>query len=400
MVPARQRLEAGDLAGRDFDDRLEMDLDRVVGDRGAQIEFDQAADLNLGVHRLLERAPVAAPFRLGGVERHVGVGEDRFGRLAVLRRARRADAGADDDFVTVDEHRPTDFAQDLLGELAGLAGIGDRALQDGEFVAAPARDDVGVAHDPLQPAGDRRQQLVAARVAEAVVDLLEIVEIEEQDVGAFDLVAAPAQGLDELLFEATAVRQIGHGIDARHAIDRAGGVAPFGDVLDDDDRALPSPVMRWTVISIARSSRVSNGATTSTPAAARASVFHTRSISLWATILRRISLRATARRLAPDWTSSAPRRNRLRSWRLTTVTRPSPLIIIRPCDMLLSAMSRRLASSRRLRTAPRAPARKLARSRGRTSLHEDDERNEAEENAAGYQPPATIRPALTGTKRR
>ena len=53
--------------------------------------------------------------------------------------------------------------------------------------------------------------------------------------------AAPAQGLDELLFEATAVWQIGHEIDARHAIDRAGGVAPFGDVLDDDDRALALP---------------------------------------------------------------------------------------------------------------------------------------------------------------
>ncbi len=53
--------------------------------------------------------------------------------------------------------------------------------------------------------------------------------------------AAPAQGLDQLLFEATAVWQVGHGIDPRHAIDRAGGVAPFGDVLDDDDRALPLP---------------------------------------------------------------------------------------------------------------------------------------------------------------
>ena len=75
-------------------------------------------------------------------------------------------------------------------------------------------------------------------MAEAVVDLLEVVEVEEQDVGALDPVAAPAQGLDQFLFEATAVRQIGHGIDARQAIDRAGGVAPFGDVLNHDDRAL------------------------------------------------------------------------------------------------------------------------------------------------------------------
>ena len=58
---------------------------------------------------------------------------------------------------------------------------------------------------PCKPAGHCGEQLVAARVAEAVVDLLEVVEIEEQNVGAFDFVAAPAQRFDQFLFEASAI---------------------------------------------------------------------------------------------------------------------------------------------------------------------------------------------------
>ena len=52
-------------------------------------------------------------------------------------------------------------------------------LQDHELVAAEARDDVGVAHGAAQPVGDRAQQLVAAGMAERVVDLLELVEVDE-----------------------------------------------------------------------------------------------------------------------------------------------------------------------------------------------------------------------------
>ena len=225
MVPARQRLEAGDLAGLDPDDRLIVDLDPVVGDRCAQIEFDQAADLDFRVHRLLERAPIAASLALGGVERHVGVGEDRFGRRAVLRRARRADADADDHFIAVDEHRATDLAQDSLGEFGGLLGTGDAALQDREFVAAPTGDKVAWLHQRLQPMGNLDQQLVAARVAKAVVDLLEIVEIEKQHIRARGVVGMRAQRRRQLFFETAAIGQLGDGIDPRHALDRARGVA-------------------------------------------------------------------------------------------------------------------------------------------------------------------------------
>ena len=56
----------------------------------------------------------------------------------------------------------------------------DVGQQDGELVAAEARDDVlGAQHVP-QAAGDGLQQLVADAVAEGVVDDLEVVEVEEE----------------------------------------------------------------------------------------------------------------------------------------------------------------------------------------------------------------------------
>ncbi|MNP56140.1 hypothetical protein D3C76_1508430 [compost metagenome] len=52
--------------------------------------------------------------------------------------------------------------------------------QDDEFVAAQARDGVDVAQLVLEAHGNALEQQIADRVAEAVVDVLETVQIEEQ----------------------------------------------------------------------------------------------------------------------------------------------------------------------------------------------------------------------------
>ena len=62
-----------------------------------------------------------------------------------------------------------------------MHGIADVLDQDGELVAAEPRDRVRRPHGFAQPGGDLLQHLVARGVAEAVVDGLEIVEVEEDD---------------------------------------------------------------------------------------------------------------------------------------------------------------------------------------------------------------------------
>jgi hypothetical protein len=90
------------------------------------------------------------------------------------------------------------------------------------------------AHDAAQPVGDRGQQPVSDRMAERVVDLLELVEIDEQHRAAVES-ARRAQRAVELIMEERAVRQPGHGIEARHVADLGFGGLSLGDVLDDQD---------------------------------------------------------------------------------------------------------------------------------------------------------------------
>ena len=71
-------------------------------------------------------------------------------------------------------------------------------VQDDEFVAAPTRDQIARTDDGAEPGGDLRQELVARAVAEAVVDLLEVVEIEKHDGDAVGRQTVGAQRLREL----------------------------------------------------------------------------------------------------------------------------------------------------------------------------------------------------------
>jgi hypothetical protein len=55
------------------------------------------------------------------------------------------------------------------------------AEQDGELVAAEARDAVGVGHGATQPRAHLAQHVVADAVAQRVVDVLEAVQVHHED---------------------------------------------------------------------------------------------------------------------------------------------------------------------------------------------------------------------------
>lgn len=90
-------------------------------------------------------------------------------------------AGGGVEHVRADVHRRGHGGTDALHRGQDVRGpIGD-IQQDGVLVTAEAGDRVGGAHRPLDPAADLTQQDVAGRMAEAVVDQLEPVDVEEQD---------------------------------------------------------------------------------------------------------------------------------------------------------------------------------------------------------------------------
>ena len=91
-----------------------------------------------------------------------------------------ADAGRDDDRSAAELERLRERGERALGDHRcvdlGSQGLGD----NGELVTAEAPDDVATADGRAQPLGDLRQEAVASFVTDAVVDLLEGVDVEEQ----------------------------------------------------------------------------------------------------------------------------------------------------------------------------------------------------------------------------
>ena len=236
MVPAQQRLEGDYAIAGDVADGLVVRLEFVALERRPHIHFQQAPRLRARVHAGLEEAIGAAAVGLGAVQREVGVLQQLVGIAAVLRRQRDADRDADHDLMVVDLVRRGDHLDETAGERSGRSLLGAADLDHGELVAAEPRHGVVLADGGLQPAADFLQQRIANGMAERVVDVLEMIEVEAEHR---ELVVRtrPAQPLFELLVEQHAVRQIGQRVMARHVRDLRLRLQPFGDVLEGGDPA-------------------------------------------------------------------------------------------------------------------------------------------------------------------
>ena len=119
------------------------------------------------------------------------------------------------------DHRGADregVAQAVRHQI-GIVDAGIRQHDD-EFLAAEPPDQIGLAQVRLRGPGEDLQHLVADRVAEAVVDRLEMVEVDQQHADrtvARDLLLQQGLGV---LQEGAAVEQAGERIDHR------GGLVP------------------------------------------------------------------------------------------------------------------------------------------------------------------------------
>jgi len=105
MLPAQQRLEPGDPFGRGVDHRLIVQFQPAMRQRIAQVLFQQAAFLGIAVEvGGIEMMP-SAPAVLGGIERKVGVADQRFGRHAIIRRQGDPHRCANDNAMPLDRVR-------------------------------------------------------------------------------------------------------------------------------------------------------------------------------------------------------------------------------------------------------------------------------------------------------
>ena len=116
-----------------------------------------------------------------------------------------ADAGTDVEAPLRDRCRHIERSEDRCRRRGRARRILGVAQQDGELVTTEASNHISVGDTALQTSGDLDQQRIASGVSEAVVDRLEVVEIDEQH-GAVTPVVLP-DGLLQMRAEQRAVGQ-------------------------------------------------------------------------------------------------------------------------------------------------------------------------------------------------
>ena len=80
------------------------------------------------------------------------------------------------------------------GQSDHVRRAGKALSEEDELVSPQSGQGVLGPHDRLQPMGRLHEQQVARLMAEAVVDILEVVEVAEQDADHSRLAAHPLQG--------------------------------------------------------------------------------------------------------------------------------------------------------------------------------------------------------------
>src|SRR4051812_49184128 len=175
LSPRRRRPCVGSLSRAD-----PARLSGTGGWRGGKVRHELT-----GVHdRLLPgqddlgEAPAVPARGLRDVERGIGRAQDLARGPAVV--GERRDAGRHGDRLAggADRERPGTHGRDDAGGDGGGAVRPGLGQHDGELLAAVARDRVDLAQAVLQAAGELAEHPVAESVPVAVVDGLEVVEVE------------------------------------------------------------------------------------------------------------------------------------------------------------------------------------------------------------------------------
>ncbi len=222
IVPAGEGFERRNAAGVRLDDRLVVHGERLLRDRSAQRLLELHAFDRGRVHRGLEHPVAALAFPLGAVHRGIGVAQQQLGRDVAPAGECDTDARADPDRTIRQLERELQGVQDALRGPTRLIRSVQVVDEDRELVASEPGDGVEIAKRGAEALRDRDEQCVAGEVAEAVVDCLEAVEIDDHHREVAAGARAAGQRVLEPVVEEAAVGQgrerVVHRLVAHHLL--------------------------------------------------------------------------------------------------------------------------------------------------------------------------------------
>ncbi|MNL35020.1 hypothetical protein D3C87_1570270 [compost metagenome] len=160
--------------------RLVVHTQFLLLQRTAQL--NRRLDPLLGVGSQLFRVEgVAVPASTFGLEqRRVGVTQQLFSAQRISRKQADTDAGIDKQLMPVNQERLLEAIDDPLSQRRRLHQLRTVLGQHGELITAQPRQGNSLAEQGLQPFGHGLEQLITDRVPEAVVDHLEMIQINQQ----------------------------------------------------------------------------------------------------------------------------------------------------------------------------------------------------------------------------
>ena len=209
--------------------------------------------------RAVVEVPAIAAAGLRLVHGHIGVVQQRLGgwcpvpyRLPITAAAARGgarvrsgdsgrvgegdtDAGGDDDVEPADLDRVGERPEYPLGEIDRRELVREVLGDNDELVAPEPGDDVTVADRAAQPVGDLGR--APGRVSEAVVDCLELVEVDEQQPDRAGGTGLAGQRLPDALQEQGPVRQPGQRVVPGQPGQLDFGPLAGGDIGDEGERS-------------------------------------------------------------------------------------------------------------------------------------------------------------------
>jgi hypothetical protein len=180
----------------------------------------------------LEYAEIVSSAGLRCIERKIRLFQESLGIGAMLRGQGNSDAGPDADPVAVEVEWLFDKPYDPEGERDGtLALVLLVFLDDREFIAAQTSQYIGIAKRRPQPLPDLDKQLIACRMSQRVIDILEFIEVKRQNSKRSAMTPKSLRGVVEFLGEQRAVRKAGQQIMMRKERNPLFIQRPIRDVL-------------------------------------------------------------------------------------------------------------------------------------------------------------------------
>jgi hypothetical protein len=211
-VPTDQRLGADQAAIPQAHLRLIEQLELAALHGQPQLRLQHQPRLEGCPHAAIEKHMPAAPGGLGAIQSEVGIAEQLLGAGAIARIDRQPDADLDVDLPGTDRERRVERAQRALRQLLRAVLDFGAADHDRELIAAQAGHKAGPRERGAQMAGDGAEHLIAAGMAERIVDLLELVDVDHQQRHLALLRGGGGEPGGQILVQRIAIGEPGQGV--------------------------------------------------------------------------------------------------------------------------------------------------------------------------------------------